>query len=401
MVASKRESTCIIFFTFKSFSRHFCLASLIMEINSSVMAALFQNPTDTSLCDDVPQEISETAVNAFLLVILILSVLGNSAVCIIVSRHYQLHTVTNAYFVNTAVVELLFALFSIPPYLRAVSLSNGSLLSNQWICVFIGFSFEWFAALSNLALTLMTIERYYVIKHSGGKKISAKTTGTAFFITSLWTLVFPVMWAVLEEKPAKNQCSTVLDVSYALFCFPLLSHQGKETLRIFNITYVIICLLLPTALMVSLFLKMSKTLRRGTHSIRPLGVGNQRTIRFFAELKTARTIFFISVLHVCCWLPICVVSLHISLHPQPEPAGLKMTKAKVLIVCLAFASLCVNPLIYTLRNPRSSIIFRQIKRRKKKRVHFHSNQEKLGGKTVKATNICKSEETLTTTTSSC
>ena len=397
-MASKRESTRIIFFTFKSISQHFSVARFITEINSSVMVAL---DTNTSLCDDVPQEISERAVNAFLLVILILSVLGNSAVCIIVSRHYQLHTVTNAYFVNTAVVQFLFALFSIPPYLRAVSLSNGSLLSNQWICVFIGFFFEWFAALSNLALTLMTIERYYVVKHSGSKKISAKTTGTVIFIASLWALGFAVVWAVLGEKPAKDQCSTALNVSYALFCFPLLSYRGKETLRIFNIIYVIICLLLPTALMVSLFLKMSRTLGRGSHSIRPLGVGNQRTIRFFAELKTARTIFFISVLHLCCWLPICVVSLYFSLHRQAEPASRKMTKAKVLIVCLAFASSCVNPLIYALRNPRLSIIFRQIKRRRKKRVHFHSNQEKLDGKTVKATNNFKSEETLTTTTSSC
>lgn len=398
MVASKRESTRIIFFNFKSISQLFCVARFVAEINNSVMVAL---DTDTLLCDDVLQEFSETAVNTFLLVILILSVLGNSAVCIIVSRHYQLHTVTNAYFVNTAVVQFLFALFSIPPYLRAVSLSNGSLLSNQWICVFIGFFFEWFAALSNLALTLMTIERYYVVKHSGSKKISAKTTGMVVFIASLWALVFAVVWAVLEEKSAKDQCSTALNVSYALVCFPLLSYRGKETLRIFNITYVIICLLLPTTLMVSLFLKMSRTLRTGTHSIRPLGVGNQRTIRFFAELKTARTIFFISILHLCCWLPICVVSLYISLHRQPEPAGLKITKVKALIVCLAFASSCVNPLIYALRNPRLSIIFRQIKRRRKKRVHFNSNQEKLGGKIVKATNIFKSEETLTTTTSSC
>lgn len=378
-----------------------------MEVNDTNMSALEHNSTDSSLCEHIPQEISDTAVKGSLIVILILCVLGNSAVCIIVSRHYQLHTVTNAYFVNMAVIQLLFALFSIPPYLR-LSTSSTSLLTEQWLCVFIGFAFEWFAALSSLALTLVAIERYYVIKSSGRKKFSAKTTGKLIFFACLWSLIFAVLWTVLEGSAI--HCLASSDVPSGLSCFPLLSAQKAETLRILNIIYVVMCFLLPMALTGGLFLKMSKPLWKSSHGVRPLGVGNLKTIRFFAEIKTTQTMFLISILHLCCWLPICVISLYLSSR-QEQARSLQLSKAKVASMCLAFASSCINPLMYALRNPRVSIILRQNKPNGKKRVHFHQNQEKRDGETAKATNwaqksqgafvydTSRSETTLTT--SSC
>ena len=383
---------------------------LNMEANDTKMSALEQNKTDSLLCEHMPQEIPDVAVKTSLIVVLILCVLGNSAVCIIVSRHYQLHTVTNAYFVNMAVIQLFFALFSIPPYLRLTGVTGTSLLTEQWLCVFIGFSFEWFAALSSLALTLVAFERYYVMKNSGKKKFSAKTTGKLIFVASVWALVFAVVWTVLEGS-SFPQCLKSSNISIALSCFPLLRSQTTETLEIINIIYVVMCFLMPMTLMAGLFLKMSRLLWRGSQGVRPLGVGNMKTIRFFAEIKTTRTMFFISVLHLCCWLPICIISLYLSFRRQ-QTHRLKLSKVKTVSMCLAFASSCINPLFYGLRNPRFSIILRQKKRRGRKRVHFNHNQERLDGQTAKAAStwgqksqgavlydMSRSEETLTT--SSC
>lgn len=326
------------------------------------------NTSETFWCESVPQE-SSKEVFAFLIITLILCVLGNSAVCIIVSRHYQLHTVTNANFVNMAVIQMLFALFSIPPYLQ-LSSSRSEVENIEWLCVLIGFTFELFSALSNLALTLVAVERYYVISNSGKRKISAKTTGRLVVFVFILALAFAVSWTVLAKGPSPCLTSSILS------CFPLISAHKTKTLRTLNIIYVTICFFLPMLLMAVLFVKMSKLLWSGFSKVRPLGVGNRNTIRFFAEIKTTRTMFFISILHFFCWLPLCIISIYLSLPRKTSERYPGSATAKIVTICLALVSSCANPLMYALRNPRFSIILRPNKRSKgKKRVQFYKEQE--------------------------
>ena len=349
--------------------------------HSNISAFKHINNSDSSLCAEYMSQKSTEAILVCLVIILVLCILGNGSICVIVSRHYQLHTVTNAYFVNMAVTQLLFAVFSIPPYLR---ISSPTVERTQWLCVFVGFSFELFAALSNFSLTLLTVERYYVIKNSGRKKISAKATGKMIFAASIFALIFAVLWTLLEGS--STTCSTASDFGgSSLSCFYLLSSHKTEPLRILNTVYILMCFLLPMALMAALFVKMANTLWSGFHGVRPLGSGNTSTIRFFAEIKTTRTLFIISALHLGCWLPLCIISLYLSSLRQQNDHHLSFLRAKVVSICLAFASSCINPLMYALRNPRFSIIFRPNKRSQgKKRVHFSKTAEKGENTTTKA-----------------
>lgn len=347
-----------------------------MVVPHSNISVFECNNSVSSLCEYMSQK-STDAILACLVIILILCILGNGAICVIVSRHYQLHTVTNAYFVNMAVIQLLFALFSIPPYLR---ISSSSVERTQWLCVFIGFSFELFAALSNFALTLLAIERYYVINNSGRKKISAKATGKLISAASILALIFAVLWTLLEGSSTSGSDF----IGSSLTCFSLLSSHKTETLRILNIVYLVMCFLLPMALTAALFVKMAKPLWTGFHGVRPMGTGNTSTIRFFAEIKTTRTLFIISVLHLCCWLPLCIISLYLSSRLQQNDHHLSFLRAKVVSMCLAFASSCINPLMYAFRNPRFSIIFRpRTHSHGKKRVHFNKTAEKGQSTTTK------------------
>lgn len=347
-----------------------------MVVPHSNISVFECNNSVSSLCEYMSQK-STDAILACLVIILILCILGNGAICVIVSRHYQLHTVTNAYFVNMAVIQLLFALFSIPPYLR---ISGSSVERTQWLCVFIGFSFELFAALSNFALTLLAIERYYVINNSGRKKISAKATGKLISAASILALIFAVLWTLLEGSSTSGSDF----IGSSLTCFSLLSSHKTETLRILNIVYLVMCFLLPMALTAALFVKMTKPLWTGFHGVRPMGTGNTSTIRFFAEIKTTRTLFIISVLHLCCWLPLCIISLYLSSRLQQNDHHLSFLRAKVVSMCLAFASSCINPLMYAFRNPRFSMIFRpRTHSHGKKRVHFNKTAEKGQSTTTK------------------
>ena len=143
-----------------------------------------------------------------------------------------------------------------------------------------------------------------------------------------------------------------------------------------------------------------------------MGVGNTSTLRFFAEIKTTRTLFLISVLHLCCWLPLCITSLYLSSRLYENEHHSSFSTTKVVSICLAFASSCINPLMYALRNPRFSIIFCPNKRSQaKKRVHFNKSEERREKPSASAINwaqrpTCSSVHDMsrsdeTQTTSSC
>lgn len=340
----------------------------------SKMSHLESNKT---ICDDLSLEISEAAIRFSFIVILIVSVLGNSAVCVVVSRHYQLHTVTNAFLVNMAVTQLLFALLCISPHLR-LSSNMSSQRSQSWLCVLIGFTFECFSALSNYALTLVIIERYYVIRNSGKKKISPKNTGKLIIFAWLWAVIFAIPSTILgrSSNDNENTCSGMLS---KLACIPLMINAKGAALRICNIIYVVLCFLIPMSIIVSLLLKISKPLWKGSQAIRPIGAGNMRAIRLGAEIKTTRTMLFITVLHFCCWLPICVISLCLSLN-QRQAESKNFRQAMVFSVCIAFASSAINALTYAFRIPRISIILRQSRPKgRKKRIQFYRKQENENG----------------------
>ena len=346
------------------------------EPMSSINYSSFKgNQSDSVLCSRVFQGF-EDAMNVTLVIILMLCVLGNSAICFIVSRHYQLHTVTNAYLVNLAVVQNLFTVFTIPPYLR---LSN-SPVNERWPCVFIGFSFVLFGALSCFALVLVTFERYHVIKEASKSKVSVKKTKRIIFIACALALVFAVLWASTDNDSL--MCSTITPAtqlqtanyhSVYLKCFPLLSVPKTTTTRVINSLFIVFGLLLPMSIIVVLFLKISKPLCRGVKVIRPVGVANYRSIRFFVEIKTTRTMVLISLLYQCSWLPICVIGLHKSLT-QAENQALNF-KMEVVCICLAFSSTFVNPLVYALRNPRFTIIFTRNRQRERKTVKFSQSRD--------------------------
>lgn len=343
--------------------------------HSSKMSHLESNKTT---CNDLSMDISDSAIRFSFIFILIVSVLGNSAVCVVVSRHYQLHTVTNAFLVNMAVTQLLFALLCISPHLR-LSSNMSSLRTPSWLCVLIGFTFECFAALSNYALTLVIIERFYVIKNSGKKKISPKNTGKLIIFAWLWALTFAIPSTILGRSSNDHEkaCSEMIS---KLACIPFIMIDADGVaLRICNIIYAVMCFLIPMSIIISLFFKISKPLWKGTQAIRPMGAGNMRAVRLGAEIKTTRTMLFITVLHFCCWLPICVISLCLSLN-QRQAESKKFRQAMVLSVCIAFASSGINAVTYAFRISRISMILRQSRRKgRRKRIQFYRNQEHENG----------------------
>lgn len=307
-----------------------------------------------------------------LIVSLILCVIGNSVICLIVARHYQLHTVTNAKIVNMAVGHLLFSIFCVPTYL--------SVLNNRQIpkllCSSLGFSFTFFATGSTFALMLIAFERYHVIvvKRNSSKLWTARTAKKSILGTWLVAFVLSIPWVILDEKPCSSHPvgSSQNSIVYRLNkCLPFLNPSSSNTMQTFNIFLVILCFLLPFVTVFTLYCRMVGPLWQGYNQVRPMGGGHPKTIRYTAEIRTARTMLIMFILFVCCWTIYCYIAISNSLNRFSKQEFSETLT--IVSISLAFGSFSLDPIIYTLRNPRISMILRGRKNRKR-RVKFTTSE---------------------------
>ncbi|XP_031570763.1 G-protein coupled receptor 135-like [Actinia tenebrosa] len=320
------------------------------------------------VCNDLPSYL-RTPLHAILIFSLFLGVVGNSAICLIVARHYQLHTVTNANIVNMAIAHLLFSILCVPSYLSMVNKRQVS----KWLCFTHGFFFTLFATGSTLALVLIAFERYYVITKANTGKLSAKTTKKMILASWLTALALSIPWLLISDAPIT--CSRFLNFinhSNTLRlnqCLPFLKSSSSRTTQIANLCLVAICFIVPFATVSALYCRMAGPLWKGYNQIRPLGAGHPKTIRYTAEIRTARTMLAIFLLFLSSWGCYCFVAL---LNALSSPFKQNTNETTTIVaISLAFCSFSFDPLIYAMRNPRFSIIFwGRNRRRGRKRVKF-------------------------------
>lgn len=342
-------------------------------VNASLLQRLPSNGSNTTLdgvtvCADLPSYL-RTPLHAILIISLFLGVVGNSMICIIVARHYQLHTVTNANIVNMAIAHLFFSMLCVPSYLSMLNKRQVA----KWLCFAHGFFFVLFATGSTLALVLIAFERYYVITKANTNKLSARTTKKMILLSWLTATGLSIPWLLINDGPITcTRLLNLIDHSNALRlnqCLPFLKSPSSRITQVGNICLLVVCFFVPFVTVAALNLRMAGPLWKGYNQIRPLGAGHPKTIRYTAEIRTARTMLVIFLLFVSSWGCYCFVALLNALS-----SAFKQNTDETITtvaICLAFCSFSFDPLIYALRNPRFSIIFwGRNRRRARKRVKF-------------------------------
>lgn len=338
----------------------------------------------------------ESVMNVILSLALVLSVIGNGFVCLVVARHYQLHTVTNVYIVNMAVGQLLLALVCAPSYLKIIISSPHV---QNWLCTFHRVGFVFFGAVSCLAFLLVAVERYIVITSAGRNGLSHGKTTKLILLSWVLAAIHACPWAIVESDQTK------CEVDSHLTCVPLLLSPQATSTQVLSPLSLILCYLLPITLMAGLYVLIRKPLWRGGSAVRPLGAGHPRYIRYWIEIKTTRTMLIILTLFLASWIPYCGVSLH---------NAFKQTRSfsngtYAAVVCLAYVSSCLNPLVYALRNPRFSVIMRRNRhsRKTEMQVALQLQARITSGKNQAKSKTCslmpdtsRSDETTPTTQSS-
>uniref|UniRef100_A0A8C6I2B8 G-protein coupled receptor 135 n=1 Tax=Mus spicilegus TaxID=10103 RepID=A0A8C6I2B8_MUSSI len=282
-----------------------------------------------------------------LLLIFLLSSLGNCAVMGVIVKHRQLRTVTNAFILSLSLSDLLTALLCLPAAFLDLFAPPGD--SGPWrsFCAASRFFSSCFGIVSTFSVALISLDRYCAIVRPPRDKLGRRRALQLLAGAWLAALGFSLPWDLLRaprEPPAPQSFHR---------CLYRTSPDPAQLGVAYSVGLVVACYLLPFLLMCFCRYHICKTVRLSDVRVRPMTT-YARVLRFFSEVRTATTVLIMIIFVMCCWGPYCfLVLLAATRQGQATQAP---SLLNVAAVWLTWANGAINPVIYAIRNPNISML---------------------------------------------
>lgn len=282
-----------------------------------------------------------------LLLIFLLSSLGNSVVMGVIVKHRQLRTVTNAFILSLSLSDLLTALLCLPAAFLDLFAPPGD--SGPWrsFCAASRFFSSCFGIVSTFSVALISLDRYCAIVRPPRDKLGRRRALQLLAGAWLAALGFSLPWDLLRaprEPPVPQSFHR---------CLYRTSPDPAQLGAAYSVGLVVACYLLPFLLMCFCRYHICKTVRLSDVRVRPMTT-YARVLRFFSEVRTATTVLIMIIFVMCCWGPYCfLVLLAATRQGQATQAP---SLLNVAAVWLTWANGAINPVIYAIRNPNISML---------------------------------------------
>ncbi|KAM8783845.1 G-protein coupled receptor 135 [Rhynchonycteris naso] len=289
-----------------------------------------------------------------LLLIFLLSSLGNCAVMGVIVKHRQLRTVTNAFILSLSLSDLLTALLCLPAAFLdlftppAVS-APAATAAGPWrgYCTASRFFSLCFSIVSTLSVALISLDRYCAIVRPPREKIGRRRALQLLVGAWLAALAFSLPSELLRaprEPPVAQSFHG---------CLYRASPDPAQLGVAYSVGLVITCHLLPFLLMCFCHYHICKTVRLSDVRVRPVNT-YAHVLRFFSEVRTATTVLIMIFFVICCWGPYCFLVLLAA--AREARATQAPSFLNVVAVWLTWANGAINPIIYAIRNPNISLL---------------------------------------------
>lgn len=279
-----------------------------------------------------------------LLSIFLLSSLGNSAVVIVIIKHRQLRTVTNAFIMSLSLSDFLTAVLCLPFSFVMLFSKDGVWMFSDHFCVANGFFNTCSGIISTLTMTLISFDRYNAIVRQPQAKIGRQKAIQLLIAVWLTAVIFSLPWYLLVRTPSEIHKQGFYHCMYVF-------HSGTSRMgTTYSICLIVVFYLLPFSLMCFCHYNICKTVRLSEIRVRPVTT-YAYLLRFYSEMRTATTVLIMIVFIIFCWGPYCLMGLVTAMGDYKfNPA------MDTLAIWLAWANGAINPLIYALRNPNISML---------------------------------------------
>ena len=296
--------------------------------------------------DLLSRSLFETIVEVSSLVILdVLSLMGNTLVCVLIYKNRRLRTTNNLYIIALAVSDLLSAVF-VMPY------SIGVLITSKWvfegvICQLHAFFSLFVIYVSPVTMGLTAVNRYVRMckSYQQYKRLFSARKSRAL-LALVWTLVacyvaVPPLAGlqVFEFVPGYAQCS--------------LAHLSESGKMIHYGIVLTLFFLTPLVTTTISYVKVAKMIRQ--HKVHGLST-NQSSSISVREIKLSKSLFAVVFAFMICWIPFWVIVILWRFHLVASmPRNIEL-----LCMFLLYFSNTMNPFIYAGMNPVFKREFRKI-----------------------------------------
>ncbi|XP_078371331.1 octopamine receptor beta-2R-like [Oculina patagonica] len=275
-----------------------------------------------------------------------LSLSGNSLVCLAFYRNRRLRTTTNFLVLSLAVSDIMVATFVFPFGTVASELRRWPL--SDRFCQFNGFLSLYWAEVSLSIIALTSINRYLCVVKPQRYAVLFTKRKTIMFIVSFWICPFILSLAYTLATPVIYHWQ-----ANSLYCLPKFLDEQSE--RILNIMFA--CLsLLAMSLVIFGYSRVYCVVRRHNAAVVPsLQATNSQGTISPQEIKTSRVLFAAVFGFFVCWTPFIVVSI------LQFGFQVKISSSTVFIHLLfSTFSAFTNPVIYGVMNRAMQKEFRNI-----------------------------------------
>ncbi|NXQ83634.1 GPR19 protein, partial [Nyctibius grandis] len=258
----------------------------------------------------------------------LVSVFGNSLVCLVIHRSRRTQSTTNYFVVSMACADLLSSVASVPFVL--LQFTWGRWMLGNVMCKLVRYIQYLTPGVQIYVLLSISIDRFYTIIYPLSFKVSRGNAKKMILASWLLDALFAVPAFFFYGSNTDNHCNFFLPTSW----------QGA----LYGIIHLLLVFVIPSILIILFYYKVityiwriatdSGTVRR-TMNIVPR-----------AKVKTIKMLLVLNSLFLLSWLPFHVVQLW---HPQ-ESDYRKSSLVFLAITWISFSSSASKPALYSVYN---------------------------------------------------
>ncbi|NXJ06059.1 GPR19 protein, partial [Odontophorus gujanensis] len=262
-------------------------------------------------------------------VLWLISIFGNSLVCLVIHRSRRTQSTTNYFVVSMACADLLISVGSAP--LVLLQFTSGRWMLGNVMCKLVRYIQYFTPGVQIYVLLSICVDRFYTIVYPLSFKISREKAKKMIVAAWIFDLAFmsPVLFFYGSNED--DHCNFFLPGSW----------EGA----IYSIIHLLVVFLTPSILIILFYQKVIKYIWRiGTD-----GRTVRRTTNIVprTKVKTIKMFLMLNFVFLLSWLPFYVVQLW---HPQ-ETDYRKSSLVFMAITWISFSSSASKPTLYSVYNP--------------------------------------------------
>ncbi|XP_033125514.1 probable G-protein coupled receptor 83 isoform X2 [Anneissia japonica] len=278
------------------------------------------------------------AINTAFFVLIVISLFGNTLVCLVMMRSSQVRSVTNFFLANQAFSDILMTLFNIPLVLTR-DLSD-DWPYGRWMCYLTDYIIQVSIFVSSFTLTVIAIDRHQVIVHPLRPRMDIMSACLISFIIWALSLILSLPSAMFRKL---HRWETTLQSGYK--CIASYPEPSDFYRKLFVIISITLRYVIPMIIIIIAYCLIAATLRART----TVGyvTALQRDAKDRSKRRTSTMLILVVSIFAVCWFPLNCYTILV-LYFEPFHSNV----LHLVLYYFAMISVCLNPFVYSWRNAK-------------------------------------------------